>query len=65
MSCKLQEQQLRVSPDDYAMQQLQGVLVDVVQASKAVSKRKPMQQQIWQSVIGVTFWTWVNSRLVQ
>ncbi len=39
-----------MSNHDYARQRLQGVLVDIVQASKAVSKRMPMQQQICESV---------------
>ncbi len=43
-----------MSKHDFAMQQLQAVLVDVVHTSKAVSKRMPMQQQISKSVTVVT-----------
>ncbi len=40
-----------MSKHDYAVQQVKGVLIDIVQASKAVSKGMPMQQQICKSVM--------------
>ncbi len=38
----------------HAMQQLQGVLVDIAQASKAVGKHMPMTQLMRRSVTVVT-----------